>query len=488
MRQLTPLDVQFLGLENARNHGHVAGLAVYDPSTAPGGMTLETVQAHVARRLGLVPPFRWRLVQVPLGLGLPYWVDDPDFDLEYHVREVALPAPGDDAQLAQQVARLHARPLDRAHPLWELYVISGLSGGRVALFTKVHHAAVDGMSGAEILTALLDLSPEGRDLEEAAPPVAGGLPSTLGMLRRGVLGVPRYPLRVLRVLPRTLAHLDGNPVARTIPGTGLVASAARTVMRTGSGDGGVLEMPSAKAERTVFNELLTPHRRVSFASLSLAEVKEVKNAFGVTVNDVVVTLCAAALREVLQAQGQLPERDLVAMVPLSVRTPEQAGTYGNRVSAMVVPVPTSLADPVARLERAHEVLDSAKQRHRAMPADVMVDTAALLPSAFVGRASRLATRLMTQLPLEPVFNIIVSNVPGPPFPLWFDGARLLAHYPVSAINDLAGLNITVLSYLDSIDVGVVADRAQLPDAWPVVEAMQRGLADLLEAARERAAG
>lgn len=483
MRQLTPLDVQFLALEDARNHGHVAGLGIFDPSTAPGGrLDLAAVLELVGSRIHLLPPFRWRLVEVPLGLDHPYWVEDPDFDLEYHVRELALPEPGDERQLAEQVARLHARRLDRAHPLWEMYVISGLAGGHVALFTKVHHAAVDGLSGAEILAALLDLSPEGRDLPEPDPaPPAHEVPGQLGMLARGVAGLPRQPLRALRGLPRTLAHLDANPAFRVVPGARQVAAAVRALpgVDVHTPDGGFLEMPQAKAPRTVFNAPLSAHRRVAYSRLPLADVKTVKNALGVTVNDVVVTVCAAAVRRVLADAGELPDEALVALVPLSVRTPEQAGTYGNRVSGMLVPIPTDVPDPLERLRQAHEVLDQAKTRHRAVPAEVMLDTASVLPAALVTRASRLGMALMARLPVEPVMNLVVSNVPGPPVPLYLGGARLVAYHPISVVTDMGGLNITVFSYLDALDVGVVVDRQQLADAWLITDAMSEALDQLL---------
>src|SRR3954463_467612 len=214
MRQLTSLDAQFLALETPRQSGHVAGLAILDTSTTPTGeLTLADIQSLIAERLPLLPPLRWRLREVPFGLDYPYWADDIDFDLDFHVRELALPAPGDDGQLAEQVARITSRPLDRAKPLWELYLISGLESGHTAMLTKIHHALVDGLSGAEIMGLLLDLSPEGRDV---APPTGDGEagadaaeePGQLGMLTRGLLGIPRYPLRVLRALPATLPYVD----------------------------------------------------------------------------------------------------------------------------------------------------------------------------------------------------------------------------------------------------------------------------------------
>src|SRR4051795_609887 len=201
MRQLTSLDAQFLALETPRQSGHVGGLAILDPSTTPNGtLTLADIQALIAERLPLLPPLRWRLQEVPLGLDYPYWADDIDFDLDFHVRELALPAPGNDAQLAEQVARIVSRPLDRRKPLWELYLISELESGHTAMLTKIHHAVIDGMSGAEIMGLLLDLTPEGRDLPAPLENGNAGRPSTAGMLARSLLGVPRYPVRALRSL------------------------------------------------------------------------------------------------------------------------------------------------------------------------------------------------------------------------------------------------------------------------------------------------
>src|SRR2546421_5374822 len=226
MRQLTGLDAQFLALETPRQTGHVGALAVLDPSTRPNGR-LELADLHnmIAERLPLLPPFRWRLKEVPLGLDYPYWIDDPDFDLEYHVREIALAPPPTDAKLAEQVARIFARPLDRARPLWELYLIHGLQDDQVGLLTKIHHAAVDGLSGAEILSVLLDLSPEGRELPPPDFSASDEEPSETEMLARGLLGTPRYLSRVLRALPSTVPNLEDTPILSELPG-------AKTLGRT----------------------------------------------------------------------------------------------------------------------------------------------------------------------------------------------------------------------------------------------------------------
>ncbi|MEO8967437.1 MAG: wax ester/triacylglycerol synthase domain-containing protein [Solirubrobacteraceae bacterium] len=229
MRQLTSLDMQFLALENARQSGHVGGLVMLDPSTAPSGeVRVRDVRRLIAERLGDLPPMRWRLTEVPFALDYPYWTDDGDFDLEYHVREIALPAPGSHGQLAAQVARLHSRPLDRARPLWEFYVIEGHRSGQVAVMSKIHHALIDGMSGAEILGLLLDLGPEGREPSPSAEPMAA--PSEFEMLGRGLLGLARYPVRVARSLPAAVTNIEETPFG-TLPGAGLLGRAARAGTR-----------------------------------------------------------------------------------------------------------------------------------------------------------------------------------------------------------------------------------------------------------------
>src|SRR3954468_11503691 len=290
MRQLTSLDAQFLALETPRQSGHVGGLAILDTSTtATGTLTVADIQALIAERLPLLPPLRWRLQEVPLGLDYPYWADDIDFDLDYHVRELALPKPGSDAQLAEQVSRIVSRPLDRARPLWELYVIDGLASGQTAMLTKIHHAVIDGMSGAEIMGLLLDLSPEGRTPDQFPDPTGdgdGGRPGAAGMLARSLLGVPRYPLRALRSLPSAVPNIEDTPFG-VLPGAGTVGGVAGRLQRLVGGDRRP-ERGKLAAPKTSFNGRISPHRRFAFGQLSLDEVKAVKNAHGCTVNDVVV--------------------------------------------------------------------------------------------------------------------------------------------------------------------------------------------------------
>ncbi len=480
MRQLTSVDAQFLALENARQSGHIGGLAVLDPSTAPEGkLELGDLYGMLAERLPLLPPMRWRLAEVPFGLDYPYWVDDPDFDLDFHVRELALPAPGTDEKLAEQVARIFSRPLDRARPLWELYLIHGLEQGRVAMLTKIHHAAIDGLSGAEIMGVLFDMEPTGRELPDVRAAGRNGGPSELEMLARGVMGLPRYPMRMLRALPGALPNIDETAFG-ALPGADTVARASQRVRRVfgGQREGGELERANLRSPQTSFNGRVSPHRRFVFGQLSLDEVKEVKNHYGCTVNDVVVAICTGAVRRWLVRHGELPAEPLVAQIPVSVRSERQQGTYGNRIMLMSAPIFTNVPDPAERLQLTHEALASMKQRHRAMPADLLRDANHFIPPAVFARAARATFSIASSG--RPNWNLVISNVPGPQFPLYCAGAELVANYPVSVITDGMGLNITVMSYCGHMDFGIVTDRDQIPDAWRLIDWLGEALSELRE--------
>jgi WS/DGAT/MGAT family acyltransferase len=478
MRQLTGLDAQFLALETPRQAGHVGALAVLDPSTRRNGMLeLADLQLLLAERLPLLPPFRWRLKQVPFSLDYPYWVDDPDFDLEYHVREIALAPPPTAAKLAEQVARIFERPLDRSRPLWELYLIHGLQDGNVGLLTKIHHAAVDGMSGAEILTVLLDFTPEGRE----PPPVDGSSadpePGDLQMIGRGLLGMPRYLGRVARGIPSTLPNLEDTPIIGTLPGAATVGRTTKRLARTIRGrPSRMLERTTLTRPRTTFNGRVSAHRRFAFGRLSLDEVKQVKNAYGYTVNDVVVAICATAVRRWLIEHDELPADPLVAQIPVSVRTEDQQGTFGNRIGMLSAPLYTNEADPVERLRLTHEAMRAVKERHKALPAELLIDATQFIPPAVFAQAAQMTFSLAATR--TPIWNLVVSNVPGPQFPLYLAGAKMIAHYPVSVITDGMGLNITVMSYLGSLDIGIVADRDQMPDVWSLIDWLGEALEEL----------
>jgi diacylglycerol O-acyltransferase len=479
MRQLTSLDAQFLALETPRQSGHVAGLAMLDATTAPGGkLTAADIEALLVERLPLLPPLRWRLAEVPFGLDYPYWIDDPNFDLDFHVRELALPQPGSDAQLGEQVARITSRPLDRSRPLWELYLIHGHESGHVGMLTKIHHALIDGMSGAEIMGLLLDLTPEGRELPPAPPPHGDREPGELEMLARGLLVLPRYPARLLRSLPRAIPNADEAPaIFGAIPGATSLGRLAARAQRLGR-DGGIPPRPKLAAPKTSFNGRISAHRRFAFGQMSLADVKAVKNEHGCTVNDVVVAICASAVRRWLIEHGELPDEPLVSQIPVSVRTSDEAGTFGNRILLMSVPLFTNEPDPVERLLRTHEALKEMKERYPALPAGLLQDANHFIPPAVFARAARLTFRISTSGRGRPAWNLVISNVPGPQFPLYCAGAQLKANYPVSVITDGMGLNITVMSYDGHLDFGLVADRDQMPDLWDVMGWLGDGLDEL----------
>lgn len=479
MRQLTSLDAQFLALEGSTHVGHVGGLTILDPSTTESGkLELEDMQTLMEERLPLVPPMRWRLVKVPFDLDYPYWIDDTDFDLDFHVRELALPPGATEDKLAEQVARIAARPLDRARPLWELYLIHGLPDGHVAMLTKIHHAVIDGMSGAEIMGALFDLEPGGREIVPNGDGAGEREPGDLEMFFRGLMGVPRYPLRFLRSLPTALPNLEEAGVFNGVPGTASLSRAADRVSKLVSREGGVLERSSLKAPRTKFNGRISPHRRFVFGRLPLDRVKKVKDEHGVTVNDVVVAMCAGAVRRWLIANDDLPAEPLVTQIPVSVRTEQQVGTYGNRIMLMSAPMFTNEFDPLRRLRRTHQALRAMKDRHKALPAELLQDTNHFIPPAVFGRAARASLAVSGTTRGRPNWNLVVSNVPGPQFPLYCAGAKLVANYPVSVITDGMGLNITVMSYCGQMDFGIVADRDQMPDLWKMMDWLEESLEEL----------
>ncbi|MEP7034028.1 MAG: wax ester/triacylglycerol synthase family O-acyltransferase [Dermatophilaceae bacterium] len=459
MEQLSGLDGAFLAMETRTVFGHVGSVCIVDAEVAADAqspLTLKHLTSVIGSRLPLVPFFRRRLVTVPFGLDHPYWTEDPDFDIAFHVRELALPAPGNDRQLSDQVARLHARPLDRGRPLWELYLISGLQGGRAAIYSKIHHAAIDGVSGGDILTALLDPSPQGRELPPAEVFEGERPPDPTWLLARSAVALARQPLQAVRVV---------TDVARSIP---LIANAVAPPLAkrlTGRDSTDLLSQTGLLAPATPFNAPLSPHRRWAFADLSLTEVKALRKGRakeGLTVNDVIMALCAGALRRWLELHDALPAAPLVAAVPVSVRTQDQKGTFGNRMSMMLAALPTNLADPSDRLDTTHEAMRAAKDKHGAIPAGLLADFGQFFLPALANQAWRLSARLRLLERVSP-FNLIVSNVPGPRVSLYLAGAELLAYYPVSALVDGQGLNITVMSYRDSLYFGLIACRDLVPD-------------------------
>lgn len=479
-QQLSPFDAQFLNFETATNLAHIAGLTILDPADTPGGtITREHLVNLLRGRLHLAPPLRRRLVAVPLGLDHPYWAEDREVDFDYHVREIALPPPGDDRQLATQVARLHSRALDRRRPLWELYVIQGLADGRSALYTKVHHAAIDGVTGAEVMAALMDFEP--RRCDEAddagglvAPDEAALAPGPLEMTVRGVARVLDNPLALLRFLANAVPRLDEVPVVSQLPGTGLVSRLIR-----GIGAERLPDLPRMVVPRTPFSGPVSQHRRFAFGTLPLDEIKRVKNAFGRTVNDVVLTLCAAALRRWMLKRDELPHLPLVVGIPISTRGRSPEGGPVNEVLPAITTLPTHLADPLDRLNAVGEAMKLVKERFAAAPATWLIEFSQAMPAALNALAARAAFRLASRR--APAMNLLISNVPGPQIPLYVCGARVVAQYPISMITDVSGgINITVFSYDGRVDFGIIADHDMVPDVWDLIDYLRDALDELVD--------
>lgn len=484
MRQLTSLDALFLAHEGSRTVGHVASFVVLDPSEREAGpVKVDDVREMIDSRLSLLPTFRWRLAEVPFGVDHGYWVDDPDFDLDYHVRETALAPPGGDKALAALVGRIFSQRMDRRRPLWESWLIHGLEGGMQALFTKIHHSVVDGVSGAEILGAILDLSPEGRDPADVPAPqeTTAGMPSPARLLAQGVANTPRRVGERAKALPSVVGNLAQIPGAGWVPGARTVGKVARTALKPVFGDElPLLEPAQGAAPRTPFNKRLSGHLKMAHVKLDLDEVKAVKVALGTTVNDVIVAIAAGGVRRWLLEHDALPEEPLLALVPVSVRTDEEMGTYGNRVSGMVVPIPTHVEKATSRLGEARGAMLAAKERHDAVPASMLTDATKFLPPAIFNQAAKLTIGIAGAV--RPPLNLIVSNVPGPQVPLYCLGAKVETVVPVSPVTHGVGMNITVMSYCGRVDAGIVVDREQVPDPGVVA----RGMAEELEALREAA--
>ena len=462
MERLSGMDATFLYIETPAGHMHVAMVGIYDVSTMPGGYSFDRIKSHIAERLQVVPPFRRRLVEVPFQFHHPVWVEDPNFNLNYHVRRIGCPAPGGRRELGEVAAQIASIPLDRTRPLWEAWVIEGLKQDRVGFVVKVHHAAIDGASGAEIMTALYDLGPEAAPLEPVEIPTER-IPNDAELVGYAAMSKLRRAKEAVPLIGRT------------------VQSVANMVGRVRNPDEHHGAVPLT-APRTPFNHSIGPHRSVAFARVPLDETKAVKEALGVKVNDVVLALCSGTLRRYLELHGGIPEEPLVAVCPVSVRAEEELGTSGNKVSAMFASLATDVDDPGERLRTICDSTDGAKQDHNAIGARMLTDWAEWAAPKTFGLASRLYSSMNLADSHRVIHNLVISNVPGPPFPLYLAGAELVAAYPMGPIIDGAGLNITVLSYRDHVDIGFLADRDLVPDVWDLAALVQPAFDELKELA------
>ncbi len=473
MRQLTGHDASFLYSETANQPMHVGALMIYDPSTAPGGsVRFKEILAHIESRLGAAELFRKKLQWVPLNIDHPWWVDDPSFDVEYHVRHIALPKPGDWRQLCIQVARLHARPLDHDRPLWEFTVIEGLDAidglpkGSFAIATKIHHACVDGVSGDALNAAIHDLEPVAASDAAVEEWRAEKQPQGGDLLLRASIRNTVEPWRFARLL------------ARTVPALQRGASAQRRL--------GTAPVTPGGAARTRFNGTISPHRAFESVALELDAIKQVRAAVpGSTVNDVMLAIVGGSMRRYLLDHGELPEATLTAMAPISARPtgPRGKGSEdvgGNRVSAMFVPLRTDVADPLDRLAVVHEGTQASKVLTDAIGADLLADYAQFTPAMLASAGARLSSSLGMANRVDPAYNTVVSNVPGPQQSLYMTGARLVAMHGLAPIHDGIGLFHGVYSYCGEVFLSATACREMLPDPSAYAAAMRHSYDELLE--------
>lgn len=471
VKQLTGLDATFLYMETPTSYGHVSSIAIYERPDDPDFDPLIAAREMVESHLDIAEPYRRRLVGTPFGIDRPYWIEDPNFDLDYHVRHMSLPRPGTDEQLADQVARIQGRHCDRSRPLWELYVIEGLESGDFAVLTKVHHATIDGAAGAILTTMMLDSEPDTPLAIPAQLPLPEPVPSERDMFIRSLTSLMRRPDRTIRLQLRMAQQFAQ---ASRIQGTQELIGATRRVFtgarrRPRTDRDSAPQAPDRPAPRTSFNAMLSPHRRVAFRSVSMDRIKEIKNAAGATVNDVVMAACAGALRNYLEKRGELPDDPLIGMVPVSIRTGSEAEVWTNRVSGLFCQLPTQLDDPLERIAFIHDAMAEAKADFDLLPADAMVELAEMAPPALAERAARVSAAFRIPDRVNPPMNLVISNVPGPRQPLYLRGAKMLHYIPVNTITDGVGLSITVQSYCDTLDFGLVADRELIPDLWELCD-------------------
>ena len=455
--RLTSIDASFLTNETSCAHMHVGAILIFEGPPP----SYDDFLAHVESRLHLVPRFRQKLAFPPVETGRPFWVDDPSFNLAYHVRHSALPAPGSEEQLRNIAGRLFSQALDRSKPLWELWLVQGLERNRFALVTKTHHALVDGVSGVDIATVLFDLKPVPEPIEPDREWVPRPSPSAAELAARGVIEAGEAPFKLARRAVRAASH----PRQTT-----------RKVADAGEALAEVAWNLSNPAPDVPLNVEIGSHRRFAWARAELADFKRIKNALGGTVNDVVLTVVSGALRGWLRSRGvKLAGLDLRALVPVSIRTEDDHGDLGNRIAAMRGPLPVYIGDPVKRLEVVRRAMDGLKESKQALGAEVISRFNDFAPPTLLAQASRLnfSTRL---------FNLIVTNVPGPQIPLYVLGRELQDIFPVAFLPENHALAIAIISYNGSMDFGLLGDYDAMDDIDTIATGLSESLAELLSAA------
>src|SRR4051795_12544033 len=460
--RLTAVDASFLAQESPVSHMHVGGVTIFEGPPP----TFEEITEALRSRLHLVPRYRQKLATPPLGTGRPLWVDDPDFNLEYHVRQTALPDPGSEEQLFNLASRIFSQQLDRSKPLWEVWIAEGLEGNRFAIISKTHHALIDGIAGVDLATVLFDVEPVPRKIEHSGRPwQPERRPGGVDLLAAGARDLLRTGLRVAGDAVSAVTHPE-----RTVSGA----------MTAAEGLGEVVWAGLNPAPATPLNVDIGPHRRIVGTRARLDDFKLVKSTFGTTVNDVVLAAVTGALRTWLHSRGVRTEGlELRALVPVSVRTAEERGTGGNRIAAMRGPLPVYIEDPLTRLSTVKEAMDGLKDSKQAVGAEVLAGVQSFAPPTILAQASRLnfSTRL---------FNLIVTNVPGPQFPLYAYGRELLELFPVAFLPANHALAVAIMSYNGAVNFGLLGDLDAVPDIGSVAEGITEELGELVRLAREAA--
>ena len=460
--RLTATDASFLTNETAESHMHVGGILIFE---GPPPNYVDLVE-HVRGRLSQVPRFRQRLVTPPLEAGRPLWADDVNFNLTYHVRHTALPEPGGEAQLKRLAGRVFSQRLDRSKPLWEMWLVQGLERDRFALLTKTHHAMVDGISGVDIATVLFDLEPVPSPSPSEDSWAPEPLPSTAHLVARGMTDAAATPMKLAEQAVEAVRHPEkaAHRVAEALEGVGEVVGAF-----------------ADPAPDVPLNQPIGPHRRFVMVHSELAIFKRIKNAFGGTVNDVVLAVVTGALRRWLHRRGIRTEGlELRALVPVSIRAEDERGNLGNKLAAMRGPLPVYLEDPVRRLRVVSEQMEGLKRSKQALGAEVIARFNDFAPPTLLAQASRInfSTRL---------FNLIVTNVPGPQFPLYVLGRQLEEVFPVAFLPENHALAVAIMSYNGRVSFGLLADYDSMEDVEVVAAGVEESLAELDKAAEATAA-
>jgi diacylglycerol O-acyltransferase / wax synthase len=461
MKRLAGTDALFLSLETPNWHQHVGGLTVIDPQG--GTITYEDIVANLADRIRYAPKFTWKLKTMPLGFDRPIWVDDPEFDVRWHVRRIAVPSPGGAKEIGEVAGSIMSTQLDRRRPLWELWHIEGLAGGMIAILMKYHHCLLDGVAGASLATALLDLEPDATapmvSLPSPEESHAGTAPSDLNLLAHSVLNEFRRPVQVAKYMT-------------AMAGRGVTAL---NRIRTDEENRAILRAPT-----TPFNATIGPRRNLAFASVAMEDVLALKTVHDVKVNDVLLAVTADALRRYLIMHDALPEAPLVTAVPVSTRS-EGDASMDNQITNMFVSLATDIDDPIERLQAIKRSTQSAKAMTKAIGAREIQSLGEVASPLVLSTAIRAvySTQLMSRAPVQ--INTLVSNVPGPPVPLYMCGGKVVAVFPSSVILEGMGLNVTIFSYMDRFDFGVQVDPDLVPDVWIIAEQVAASLAALMEA-------